>query len=324
MKPKLLSALCTLALNMNSIAAGWERLAPLPEPNGGFVSGAVDGRVVIAGGTNWKDDAKQWLSRIHTYDPASNTWTAAGALPVPLAYSATGMQSGTLWLAGGASGTGMHRALWKLQRGGETRRAFDFADGNALAGGGIIGTTLYVLGGTDDMDRLERATNALLAIDLRDGRVVKRTAYPEPAFITGATAVCGGRLYAFGGAHWDKATGTVVNHASAHVFDPASDRWAKLAPLPSAIRGITAVTLDESHIFLAGGYKNDAEEFTDEAFIYDIGSGKYTATLPLPYRSMVHLVKLGDWIYCLGGEDRKKHRADAAFRIQWKELLPAK
>jgi hypothetical protein len=64
------------------------------------------------------------------------------------------------------------------------------------------------------------------------------------------------------------------------------------------------------------------EEFTAEAFIYDTAADQYTVAPPLPYRAMASLVKSGDWIYCLGGEDRKKHRTDAAFRIQWKELLP--
>jgi hypothetical protein len=36
---------------------------------------------------------------------------------------------------------------------------------------------------------------------------------------------------------------------------------------------------------------------------------------------MVTLVKDGEWLYCLGGEDRKRHRTAAAFRIRWASLL---
>ena len=114
----------------------------------------------------------------------------------------------------------------------------------------------------------------------------------------------------------------VANLSAAHTFNITTGRWEKLAPLPSAVRGITGLALDDSRILLAGGYKNDAEEFTDEAFLYDIISGKYSATQPLPCKAMVSLVKLGEFVYCLGGEDRKKHRTDATFRIRWKELLP--
>lgn len=322
MKANLLSTLCTLALTMNSIAAGWERLAPLPEPNGGFVSGTVDGRIVIAGGTTWRDDTKHWLTRIHAYDPATNTWRESGMLDAPLAYAVAGEHAGALWFASGSSGKATHFIAWKMDRGLAAKRAFLLGKGSVLAGGAIIDGSLHVLGGTDDMDHIEHASNTFLAIDLRTGAATKLPDYPEPAFFTGATAACGARFFAFGGARWDAAANTVANLSSAHAFNTKTGRWEKLAPLPTAIRGITALALDGSHILLAGGYKNDAEEFTDEAFIYDIASGRYAATQPLPYRAMVSLVKLGDWIYCLGGEDRKKHRADAVFRIRSKELLP--
>jgi hypothetical protein len=35
----------------------------------------------------------------------------------------------------------------------------------------------------------------------------------------------------------------------------------------------------------------------------------------------VTLIRNGEWLYCLGGEDRKRHRTDAVFRIRWQELL---
>jgi N-acetylneuraminic acid mutarotase len=322
MKTNLLVSLCTLALTMNTIAADWERLAPLPEPNGGFVSGVVDGRIIIAGGTNWKDDTKRWLTRIHAYDPVSHTWSGSGRLAAPLAYAVAGEHAGALWFAGGSGGKGTHTAVSNIDRSLAVKSAFTLTGASALAGGAVLGSSLYVLGGTDDMDHLEQATNAFLAIDLRSGRTTKLPDYPEPAFFIGASAASGDRFFAFGGARWDAGTKTVANLSAAHAFNTASGRWEKLAPLPFAVRGIAAVALDDTHILLAGGYKNDTDEFTDEAFIYDIASGKYTATQPLPYRAMVSLVKLVDWIYCLGGEDRKKHRTDAAFRVRWKELLP--
>ena len=43
---------------------------------------------------------------------------------------------------------------------------------------------------------------------------------------------------------------------------------------------------------------------------------------PLPLRALVSLVVAGEYLYCLGGEDRKKQRTDSVFRIRWKELLP--
>ena len=36
------------------------------------------------------------------------------------------------------------------------------------------------------------------------------------------------------------------------------------------VRGITAVTLDDNHVYLAGGYTSDADGFTADAFVFDV------------------------------------------------------
>ncbi|MBI3880093.1 MAG: hypothetical protein HY301_08505 [Verrucomicrobia bacterium] len=308
-------------MTTTSSAAEWERLAPLPEPNGGFVAGAVGDQIVLAGGTNWKDDTKQWLRRIFTYSPQANSWQETGWLDAPLAYSVVGEHAGALWFASGSSGTNTHTVVWRIDRSLAAKSAFTLGHGFVLAGSAVIGSSLHVLGGTDDMNDLAHATNTFLSIDLRNGRTTKLPDYPEPAFITGASAACGNRFFAFGGARWDSGSNTVANLSSAHAFNTMTKRWENLAPLPYAVRGINACPLDGSRILLAGGYKNDAEEFTDEAFIFDTRTASYTPTKPLPYKAMVALVKSGDWVYCLGGEDKKKHRTDAMFRIKWRELL---
>jgi N-acetylneuraminic acid mutarotase len=319
---KLAAALSAFVLSMNANAADWERIAPLPEPNGGFVCGSVGGEIVTLGGTNWRDGTKHWLRRIHAYNPATNQWREIGMLDQPLAYAATGQDAETLWFAGGSSGTATHRSVRKIGADFAVKNAHTLDAGAVLAGGALIGTTLYVLGGTDDMNQLDRVSRAFLAVNLHTGKTTRLGDYPGPAFMTGAFAACGDRLFAFGGAHWDAAADAVANLSSAHVFSTVTQRWEELPPLPHVIRGITATALDDQHLLLAGGYKNDEEEFTDAAFIFDVKTLRYIPTKPLPYKAMVSLVKSGEWLYCLGGEDRKKQRTDAAFRIRWKELLP--
>jgi hypothetical protein len=83
-------------------------------------------------------------------------------------------------------------------------------------------------------------------------------------------------------------------------------------------RGLTAIALDDQHIYLAGGYTDD---FTADAFIYDVKSNTYSKSKALPYAAMVSLVKLDGFVYCLGGEDKKQSRTDKFFRIPVVELL---
>jgi hypothetical protein len=83
------------------------------------------------------------------------------------------------------------------------------------------------------------------------------------------------------------------------------------------------VELDENRILIAGGYGGEPEDFTARAFIYDIKRDSYAATTNLPIRAVVGLVRLDDYVYSLGGEDRMKHRTDACFRIRVTELFGA-
>jgi N-acetylneuraminic acid mutarotase len=110
---------------------------------------------------------------------------------------------------------------------------------------------------------------------------------------------------------------------SAFVWSPSGDRWTVLPKYPFAGRGQTAVTLDDRYIYIAGGYRDDPEGFTDAAFLFDTKTEVFRPALPLPYRAMVSLVIVGDNLYCLGGEDAKRRRTDAAFRIATKDLIGA-
>ena len=301
--------------------SAWQRLAPLPVGNGGFVSAALGGRIVIAGGTTWKDDTKSWLDQIWAYDPTRDIWQETGHLPAALAYAVTGTEGGALWFAGGSSGAATHSVLWKMEAGGVVRRVAGLESGFVYASGAVIGSSLFSVGGSDDQAKLERVTNAFHAVNLTTGAVTRLADYPEAGLATGTAATIGDRLYVFGGARWDQSKATVVNHSAAHAYSTGTKTWTALPPLPHPGRGITAVTLDARHILLAGGYRNDEVEFVRDAYVFDIETGIYTLTSPLPYAAMVALVQSGDWLYCLGGEDRKKHRTDAAYRIRWRELL---
>ena len=299
--------------------ARWEELAPLPVPNGGFVAGASRDGIMVAGGVTWRGETKIWLDGIWHYDPARNTWRDAGRLPAAVAYSTLGVAPGVVWFAGGSSGESTHRTLWRMDAGKLPRVVATLERGFVNSCGALIGDILYVVGGTDDQAHVERATNTSFAVDVRTGAMKRLPDYPEPSLITGAAAAAG-----FGGARWVAAQNSVENHSSAHAFDPADARWEKLPALPHPGRGFTAIALDEQHILIAGGYRNDAVEFVRDAYIYDVRSKTYRPTTPLPYAAMVTLLQSGEWLYCLGGEDRKRHRTDAVFRIRWQPLLATK
>ena len=302
----------------------WEERAPLPESNGGFIAGSVGGEIVLLGGTNWQDGTKHWLTGIRRYDPTRNQWRDAGKLEAPLAYAANGGDGNTLWYASGTSGTATHLSLWQVQKAGAPREVAKLPEGIVYAGAAVIGSKLYVLGGAEDQAKLETLSPRFRAIDVKTGQMTKLPDYPETGFFVGATAAVGERFYAFGGARFDPSKeNKVTNLSAAHVYSIKSGKWSALPPLSARNRGITAVQLDDTHLYLAGGYRDNPEGFTVDAYIFDTRANTYRPGLPLPYSAMVGLVKVGEWVYCMGGEDRMKHRSDKVFRMRARDLLQA-
>jgi hypothetical protein len=81
---------------------------------------------------------------------------------------------------------------------------------------------------------------------------------------------------------------------------------------------VAACVLDGERILIGGGF---VEDFSDEAFIYDSIQDVYAPTVPLPYRGMASLARLGGHIYCFGGEDRMRHRTVLCYRIPCAALI---
>jgi len=77
--------------------------------------------------------------------------------------------------------------------------------------------------------------------------------------------------------------------------------------------------LDDRHILIAGDF------FTPIALarivLFTTPEAIGISDLAFAVRRDVNLVQTGDFVYCLGGEDRMKHRSSACYRIRWRELL---
>ncbi|MHB1079326.1 MAG: kelch repeat-containing protein [Prosthecobacter sp.] len=323
-------------------AADWQPLPPLPEPNGGFMLGVDNKKIVIVGGTNWEGGKKNWLKAVRVFDPSTQKWSSARDLETPLAYAPVFDGGDRFAFLGGFEGG---EPSGKFAMGSssyliELHWELDLPKSLVLAAGGAVGDVLVVSGGTNDPANLAGLTRATYSfqwgkvnwragisaaetgrssVSLSGGFHVSKLAdYPGKPFAVAASAVAGSELFIFGGMNYDSAAKAPSNSVEAYAFSPAKSTWRKLQPLAVPNRGLTAVTLDDQHIYLAGGYTTD---FTADAFIYDVKSNTYAKAKSLPYAAMVGLIKLDSFIHCLGGEDKQKSRTDKFFRIPADELL---
>ena len=82
-----------------------------------------------------------------------------------------------------------------------------------------------------------------------------------------AAAALAGRIYVAGGIAQSGTT------AAFEVYDPATDRWEELPPLPEAVHHLAAAATDE-RVYITGGYTNLLfSEIRKRAWAYDPARG---------------------------------------------------
>jgi len=312
--------LCTL---LRAGEQGWQELRELPEPNGGFIALALPEAIIVVGGTNWAGGEKHWLRTVHRLDLASLTWNALAPLEQPLAYGVGDRAEASLVIVGGSTGRASFQGQVRVS-GNEVREdsAHGLTQPAVLSAGARVKDELIIVGGTDDAANVQGLRRQTFAWNIRTGGWRALADYPGPTLGSAVAVGVGDELFVFGGCGWDGTTQTVVNLTDAFAYSPRKNQWRRLRAMPFAVRGLAAVTVDDRHIYLAGGYQGGEKGFVDEAFIYDLSADSYVPATPLPYRANVGLVRAGGYVYCMGGEDKPRHRTASCYRIKLEELKP--
>jgi N-acetylneuraminic acid mutarotase len=134
---------------------------------------------------------------------------------------------------------------------------------------------LYVMGGWGD----GKARGANYEYDPATDRWTKKTPMPRPAHHT-ALAALNGKIYAFGGFVAPATTGIPLGAAwepiaDAWEFNPATDSWKPLAPLPGK-RGSAIAAEVDGKIYVIGGATT--MEGSKDPFFTAFGPAKVLAT----------------------------------------------
>jgi len=252
--------LIALACQASGATGSWQALAPLPEPNAAFVCGRVGGSIVVLGGTNWANGRKNWLQAVHAFDLETLQWTTLAPLTQPMAYSVASERGAGMIVAGGTTGEAPLSGALRVE---PTLQVVSLKAGVAtpsvLCAGGLVGDQLIFVGGTDSAVNVAGFRRDAFAWDVRTGEQRALPPYPEPAFGIGSAVVVGDELLVFGGCRFDAANGKVVNLTGAHAFSVTRNQWRDLRPMIHAARALTAVRLDDRHVYLAGGARDDPE-----------------------------------------------------------------
>ena len=260
----------------------WITLAPMTDPRQEVGTAASNGKIYVVGGL-------PRTNLVQEYDPQSDTWRFLSPLPIAVDHTAVVPINGKLYVVGGNTNQGSSNALFEydpdadqwVQRAsmptartslaavvitgkiyavggaGATQRELEVYDpasdtwaqltpmptGRNHLAAGAIGGRIYVAGG--------RPGN-LTTLEIYDPATDSWSAGSE--MITGrsghAAAVVDEMLYTFGGE--GNANSPIGIFQEVEVYDPQTDSWKSLNPMPTPRHGIGAAALG-NRIYVPAG-----------------------------------------------------------------------
>ena len=230
----------------NAFTDAWTEGAPLPVPGGVDHANlaALNGKVYFLGGI--RIGSEFVTGQTFEYDPATNTWTERATMPTPRGASGVAALGGRIYVAGGLTAADSVNNF----------EAFDPA-GNAWAilppmptardhlTAQATGSKFYAIAGrrSDNFrvnEEYDPATN----------RWTARALIPTARGGLGSGTI-GGRIQVFGG---EGPSGTPEGtFRQNEEYDPATNTWRSLAPMPTPRHGLYGATVEGRRIFVPSG-----------------------------------------------------------------------
>jgi N-acetylneuraminic acid mutarotase len=243
----------------NAATNTWSNRASLPvalsETNG---AGVINGKIYLSGG---KKSRFELVPYLFMYDPALNRWTRKRDLPNAGNGGVTGVHLNKLYVATWCEGfanepgcpLGIGMGIYRYDPATDRWTFLTGLKTDHFAGmGGFIGGKFYLTGGPSSsarvLDVYDPATNTW------------DTRAPMPAGrFQAAYAAIGGKLYVTGGVEQDLQNNDWWSKSQSLLrYDPASNTWTSLAPLPQPswdFAGARVVVNGKARFEVVGGVR---------------------------------------------------------------------
>jgi len=238
----------------------WQTRAASPIARYEAGGAQVGGKLYVFGG--YVNGRIESTARSDVYDPATNGWRRIADMPVQLTHSPAVVVGTEIWLVGGFVGNHPGPStsdVWIYSTTANSwRRGPSLPLRRGAAAAAIVGRSIHIFGGVDRAAGsnvyVDEDDHWMLDLDRQDLGWQRRAALPVARNHLGGGAL-GGRVYAVGGQFGGNESSG--NRAEVHRYDPATDRWTAVAPLP-APRGHTTASVfaHRGRLVVAGGTVN--------------------------------------------------------------------
>lgn len=254
----------------------WSTGAPVPAPAHHMALVGHAGKLYLIGGWQGSGLGMQELDTMWIYDIATDAWSMGPAMPTARGAHAAAVIDGQIHVVGGSIAhrnfnpdlpLGTHE-IYDIASGGWVTGT-DLTNGREHLGAAVIGGKLYVAAG-------RVAGTASPRLDVYDPATQQWSSLATvPTPRSGVALVAfQGELYLLGGERFPENTnpgfGDAVGDpipnsqtfATVEVYDPATDTWREIEPMPTRRHGLGAGVIGNA-IYAVGGGPEAGWWFTD-------------------------------------------------------------
>jgi Galactose oxidase, central domain len=273
----------------------WRESTPFPEATTDYAAGALDGKLVIAGGTYWEGSKGHWIrkrfsARTYGFDPVDQSWERLPDLPTPLGGAASAVVENKLFVLGGYTGKTVSRTIYVLaeKKGRYSWSVFGTLPVHRVFAGAVsVGKQIFLLGGARQYEPLDAsgtcctsktATNTFMELDTAHPQNgwVQLPSVPGPRRWLFSTVTDMKAIWVFAGRFQENPRAPVRNYSLVFRYDMASAHWQQVQSLPrQAPNALPPSPVD------AGGRIILVSDVRD-VWQLDPVSGTYTDLSPLP------------------------------------------
>jgi N-acetylneuraminic acid mutarotase len=227
----------------------WELGPPLPVPLHHTMASVANGRLYVIGGELGNPSGSPVQSEVYMLDEGADAWLPKAPMPTARSGGGSAVIDGKIYVAGGRPPRGSDLAVYDPGADAWTVLPDIPTQRNHL-GVAAIGGRLYVAGGRFGGGVGSEMTDILEIYD--PATSTWKGGAPLLAPRAGVTVgVANGCLYLIGGEGNDADPMGVFDRNER--YDPATNSWSSLPPLPLAMHGITGAAYLDGLIYVPGG-----------------------------------------------------------------------
>ena len=276
----------------------------MPQGRAGCAGGVVSGKLLVAGGTDWRDGKKVWYDHVDCFDPVANRWTCIAPLPAARGDAPAAVLDDVLYIFGGGTDSLPVNSVLAFRDGTwgvRTEMALPVARRSSAVA--VLDRTFFLFGGLAGIGTdYASATSTFWAYRAGHGWE-SLPAPPGVARFNIAIGAVAGRIVVAGGC--SAVAGGVQNLDEIFSYDPAKRTWSLVGRLPVPNRGASGLVVGDRLIYF-GGY---TDKFETTVWSIDPVAGRVESAGLLPCAlADTRFVRIGKSIFGATGENGIKMR----------------